>query len=314
LLYNDLMNVSMRQNWEGLSKSFMEREMADLKGRKASLTARLGSHAFNSMLDAAANFIVGAKGVGHKTELYGVPYSLSEDFVSAYRLHPLLPEELEIAGEKVKVSDTLFAKARKVIDKFGMETLADSWGHQSPMTLTMQNYPNFLTRVNISGDTSGDEGMRNMAAVDVFRDRERGMVRYNEARRQYGLEAAKTFEDITDNKGWASALKSVYKSVEDVDFLVGCLAESPRPRGYALSNVAFYIFIINASRRLLCDRFYQESFNAETYTAKGIEHVQTTTFKKMLLRHYPGLADSVGDVSSAFLKWTGPPKSSGKAA
>ena len=38
-----------------------------------------------------------------------------------------------------------------------------------------------------------------MAVVDILRDRERGMVRYNQARRQYGLQAAGRFEDITDN-------------------------------------------------------------------------------------------------------------------
>ena len=53
------------------------------------------------------------------------------------------------------------------------------------------------------------------------------------------------------------ALKSVYKSVEDIDYLVGCLAEQPRPKGYVISDTAFYVFIMNASRRLLCDRFYQ---------------------------------------------------------
>ena len=56
---------------------------------------------------------------------------------------------------------------------------------------------------------------------------------------------------------WAEELSSVYTSVEDVDFLVGCLAESPRPEGYIISETAFYVFIMNASRRLLCDRFYQ---------------------------------------------------------
>ena len=49
----------------------------------------------------------------------------------------------------------------------------------------------------------------------------------------------------------------MYASVEDVDFLVGCLAENPRPDGYLISETAFYVFIMNASRRLLCDRFYQ---------------------------------------------------------
>ncbi len=53
------------------------------------------------------------------------------------------------------------------------------------------------------------------------------------------------------------AIRSVYKDVEEIDYLVGCLAESPRPSGYVISDTAFYVFIMNASRRLLCDRFYQ---------------------------------------------------------
>lgn len=56
---------------------------------------------------------------------------------------------------------------------------------------------------------------------------------------------------------WVQDLKSVYDSIEEVDYLVGCLAESPRPSGYVISNTAFYVFIMNASRRILCDRFYQ---------------------------------------------------------
>ena len=35
-----------------------------------------------------------------------------------------------------------------------------------------------------------------MAVVDIIRDRERGMVRYNQARRQYGLRPLADFEDI----------------------------------------------------------------------------------------------------------------------
>ena len=38
-----------------------------------------------------------------------------------------------------------------------------------------------------------------MAVVDIVRDRERGLPRYNQARRQYGLQPAKTFTDITSN-------------------------------------------------------------------------------------------------------------------
>ena len=49
----------------------------------------------------------------------------------------------------------------------------------------------------------------------------------------------------------------------------------------------------------------QESYNAATYTSEGLEHVKASTFKALLLRHYPELEASIGDVPNAFLAWTG---------
>ncbi|KAK9827997.1 hypothetical protein WJX81_006952 [Elliptochloris bilobata] len=154
-----------------------------------------------------------------------------------------------------------------------------------------------------------------MAVVDILRDRERGMVRYNQARRQMGMKALADFEDISDDKEVVKAIKGVYKSVEDIDYLVGCLAESPRPKGYVISDTAFYVFIMTASRRLLCDRFFQEAYNEDYYTPFGMAHIKNTTFKSLLLRHYPELEDSIGDVpnGNAFFAWKGTPKY-GKAA
>lgn len=53
----------------------------------------------------------------------------------------------------------------------------------------------------------------------------------------------------------------------------------------------------------------QEAFNAESYTQEGIDHVQSTTFKDMLLRHYPELEPSIGNPlgGNAFYAWTGTP-------
>ena len=52
----------------------------------------------------------------------------------------------------------------------------------------------------------------------------------------------------------------------------------------------------------------QESFHEDFYTRKGLAHVQATTFKALLLRHYPMLGQSIGDVTNAFLAWTGIPE------
>ncbi|KAK9825686.1 hypothetical protein WJX81_004113 [Elliptochloris bilobata] len=306
LFGNELMNITMHNNWEGLNKAFTDHLLKELHH-----LGWIPREIIKFVTDMVEKGLPYSRGVGHNVDLDRVPYSLSEDFVSSYRMHPLLPDLYKIDGDSVGAEEMINEKARDVMMKFGNSKILDAFGHQPPTTLTLNNYPDFLTKVNIPGEN----GPRNMAVVDILRDRERGMVRYNQARRQYGLQAIADFEDLSDDKEVVEAVKSVYKSVEDIDFMVGLLAESPRPKGFIITDTSFYVFIMNASRRLMCDRFYQESYNPDFYTKWGFNHVETTTFKSMILRHYPELEDSIGDVpgGNAFYAWKGTPKYGGLA-
>ena len=51
--------------------------------------------------EVAQKLIPDTSGVGHLVDLAGTPYSLSEDFVSSYRMHPLLPDTVQINGDAV---------------------------------------------------------------------------------------------------------------------------------------------------------------------------------------------------------------------
>ena len=62
-------------------------------------------------------------------------------------------------------------------------------------------------------------------------------------------------------------------NIEDVDIVVGFLAETTRPHGFAISETQFHIFIINASRRLYSDRFFTSSFRPEFYSTFGLNWV-----------------------------------------
>ena len=42
-------------------------------------------------------------------------------------------------------------KARSIIDRFGLSKLMHAWGHQPPTALTLHNYPNFLTHLEVPG-------------------------------------------------------------------------------------------------------------------------------------------------------------------
>ena len=147
-----------------------------------------------------------------------------------------------------------------------------------------------------------------MGAVDILRARERGVPRYNEFRRQLGLNPIRTFEDLTSDNDTVRRLKEVYgdkpEDVENLDLLIGTLGEEYRPTGFGFGETMFQIFILNASRRLQADRFYTDCYNEETYTKEGLKWIDDASLKSVLLRHYPGLAETgLANVKNAFEPW-----------
>ena len=59
-----------------------------------------------------------------------------------------------------------------------------------------------------------------LAAVDVLRDRERGVPRYNQFRRLLGKEPVRSFEELTDHAEWREEIRQVYDNdLEKVDLL-----------------------------------------------------------------------------------------------
>jgi hypothetical protein len=83
-----------------------------------------------------------------------------------------------------------------------------------------------------------------LALVDLYRDRERGVKRYNAFRRDLGLPPIRNWSDLTDDKEQQTALQEVYgDDVDKLDLLVGSLAEK-KLKGFAISDTAFRIFIV----------------------------------------------------------------------
>jgi hypothetical protein len=212
-------------------------------------------------------------------------------------------------------------------------------------------------------------GKIDVVALDIVRDRERGVPRFNEFRRQYGLKQLTSFDDFVDPqlaKGSAerndqerqigilrelygqhrcdaakvitkaqlnadgSAINdclghangSMVDNIEDVDVVVGMLAEFARPHGFAISETQFQVFILNASRRLFSDRFFTSSFRPEFYTQLGFDwvnnngpekmmekgrsnghEIEVMPLKRILMRTIPELALELAPVVNAFDPW-----------
>lgn len=202
------------------------------------------------------------------------------------------------------VIETPFAATRqagsyKVVEQFGMSDLFYSFGNQHPGQLTLGNYPKFMQEMSIPGNPVFDLG-----AVDILRARERSVPRYNEFREQLGLKAIRTWSDLTDDAEVIATLDELYESVDQLDLMVGTLAEGTRPTNFGFGETMFQIFILNASRRLQADRFFTDSYNADTYTAEGMQWVDDTSMKTVILRHFPELgASGLGNISNAFEPW-----------
>ena len=68
-----------------------------------------------------------------------------------------------------------------------------------------------------------------LATYDIVKCRERGVPRYNDFRRQFHMEPAKSFEDFSSDPAIVADLKRIYRHPDDVDTMVGLFAEKLLP-------------------------------------------------------------------------------------
>jgi hypothetical protein len=180
-----------------------------------------------------------------------------------------------------------------------MSDLFYSFGTLHPGAITLHNYPRFLQTLK----NDGGKHFTDLGAVDILRDRERGVPRYNQFRRMLHKRPVRTFEELTANREWAAELRRVYSGqIEDVDLMVGLYAETPPP-GFGFSDTAFRIFILMASRRLKSDRFFTTDYTPTVYTPEGLRWIDDNTMTTVLLRHFPDLQPFLARLDNAFAPW-----------
>jgi hypothetical protein len=242
---------------------------------------------------------------GSKTQQFGVPYALTEEFVAVYRMHPLVPDDYELRSaadnrllRPVTLRDIAGPAALQVMGELSMADLLYSFGRTHPGLVTLHNYPRHLQTFE-----RPDGELMDLAATDILRIRELGVPRYNQFRRLLRLAPATSFEELTDNLVWAEELRRVYGGdIERVDLMIGMYAER-RPEGFAFSDTAFRIFALMASRRLNSDRFFTTDYTPRVYTPAGLRWIEDNTMLTVLRRHYPELGPALRSVPNAFHPW-----------
>ena len=393
LLYNEPLNKGMNANWNGLlgtSDPQVSKVLADIvtKGFGKSNNSTKATQWYSVFASGPGIFGLGSQvkhyditnadivngGVNH----FGSPFNFPEEFVSVYRLHPLLPDLIDYrdlskdpnqVAQKIAIINTFEGKATDAMRTGGMANWGLSLGRQRLGILALHNHPQFMQSITLPRLDSPTKQV-DLAALDIIRDREHGVPRFNEFRRQYGLRQLTSYDDFIDitvpvdspahaqQQELVNELRQVYgthvcdaskvitdaqvnedktpindclghangstvDNIEDVDTVVGYLAESTRPHGFAISETQFVVFILNASRRLFSDRFFTSSFRPEFYTQMGVDwvnhngpgpiqmekgapngHVQPVSpLKRILIRNIPELKPELEPVINAFDPW-----------
>ncbi|XP_077220766.1 alpha dioxygenase isoform X2 [Tasmannia lanceolata] len=301
LLKTDILIAGMRINWYGvLGKRFKD------------FFGHFGGHILSGL--------VGLR----QPKDHGVPYSLTEEFVSVYRMHSLLPDTLLLRDtsstttthdecppilEEVPMREMAGLEGERSLSNIRMEQMMVSMGYQASGAITLWNYPSWMRNL-VTHDINGEDRPDpvDMAALEIYRDRERRVARYNEFRRNLLMIPISKWEDLTNDEEVVETLHEVYgNDVEKLDLLVGLHAEE-KIKGFAISETAFFIFLLIASRRLEADRFFTTNFNARTYTEKGLEWVnKSESMKDVINHHYPHITSKWIKSSSAFSVWNSMP-------
>ncbi|KWX19835.1 peroxidase [Mycolicibacterium wolinskyi] len=272
---------AMRANWFGL--------LGERIGR------RLGRPTRSALLHGIP---------GSRTRHHDVPYSLTEEFVAVYRMHPLIPDEFafrSLRDDRVtarhELPDLSVLNVRARLAETPMADLFYSFGRAHPGAISLHNFPRHLQEMRRVDGTPVD-----LATIDLIRSRERGVPRYNEFRTLFRLKPAATFEELTGETTLAAELRDIYDDIDLVDLMIGLYAE-PKPRGFGFSDTAFRVFILMATRRLESDRFFTADFRDEVYTTAGMDWIRDNDMRSVLLRHFPELAPALAGVANPFAPW-----------
>ncbi|TYB61362.1 catalase [Nonomuraea sp. PA05] len=280
ILATELIDIGLKANWQGPPKSWL-------------------THLGLWLADAHA--LTGIPGT--LPDHHGAPYSLTEDFVTVYRMHPLIPDDYQLADhrsgrplETLGFAGVQGAATEPVMRRTGLANSLYSLGIAHPGAITLRNFPRALQAFERDGE------IIDLSVVDLVRTRRRAVPRYNDFRAGLHRPRLRRFEDLTTDPDLLARLRDVYRSVDDIDTMVGLFAENP-PERFGFSDTAFRIFILMASRRLQSDRFLTVDFRPEIYTPLGMDWIARNGMTSVILRHCPELAAVLPRTTSAFAPW-----------
>ena len=134
---------------------------------------------------------------------------------------------------------------------------------------------------------------RDLAALNIQRNRDHGLPDYNSARIAYGLPPARTFAAVSSAPNVQGALNRAYRSIDKLDLWAGGLAEDHVPG--AMLGETFRAILADQFRRLRDgDRYWYERDPYFLANPGLLAELRATTLADVIRRNTP-IGDEIPD-------------------
>ena len=198
------------------------------------------------------------------TPAYRAPWNrqnwIPVEFNLLYRWHSLVPDTVKWNGRSMPMADTRFGNGPLLKD--GLGSALDGASRSDIWQLGLFN-------------TS--EMLRSVERASIQQGRDNNLAGYNDYREIMGYPRIHRFEQISGDMDVVNALRSLYPSVDDVEFFVGLFAEDPPPRSAVPPLIGRMVAMDAFSHALTNPLLSPLVFNEETFTREGWASIAATS-------------------------------------
>ena len=211
---------------------------------------------------------------------------MSVEFSLVYRWHGMVPDHIDVAGERLPAEQTLFHS--ELLTSRGLGPLFEEASLQPAGEIGLFNTPRFLLEVE---------------RASILLGRTSRLASYNDYRELCKFPRVTDFDQISGNAEVQRALKKLYGHVDNVEFYVGIFAEDTRENSAVSSLIGRLVGIDAFSQALTNPLLSGHVFNARTFSKLGLATIaQTKTLSDVLHRNIPA-RDTRYKVSMTRLDW-----------
>ena len=181
------------------------------------------------------------------------------EFNLLYRWHSMTPDRLVMGDDHLPLADVLQNNA--CLTKLGLARTLMSASRQPSWQLGLFNTADPLVKVEC--DTVDQSRINRIAS-------------YNDYREAFGYPRVTRIEQITDDPLKIDHLRDLYRTVDNIEFTVGLLAEDVSPRAAVPPLIGRMVALDAFSQAFMNPLLAEQVFNENTFSKEGMETIQAT--------------------------------------